>query len=488
MISVLLLTPLVLAALMPGLRRRVMWQCRLVFAYAVGLAAAAVWFAVTGPEPGPASLLAVDDLSIWFLLIMAVVLVATTLYSCDFFRRPEEQETAERAWKYHVFLLLFVASMLGVLLSAHLGLLWVFVETSTLSSAMLVCYHPGRNSYEAAWKYIFICSIGISFAFIGIIFLSLSAAGLEHSSLSWDWLDSHAAQLNPFWLKTAMPLLLIGLGTKMGLAPMHNWLPDAHSEAPAPISATLSAALLNASCLGILRVHMILLRAGLGEYSRTILIVMGFLSLLVPAIFILRARNYKRMLAYSSVENMGIIAIGIGFGGAALFGALLHLAGHSLVKASFFLTSGNLYSIYHSKRIRDVHGIWRCDAMSAWLWLGGAVGICAFPPFVTFISEFNIMARMLQERAIVALLLFGLLLTVILGAMFKHVLGMVFGRPGFECGTDIDISDNASLLGPAAYLPQLVLLLAAVGLGLCLPDPVYHLMTKAVTFIGEQGL
>jgi len=468
-----------MAALMPLLKRRIKLQCMLVFVYAVLLGVGALSFVATKTSFTP--FLAVDELNTLFIAIMAVILLAVTIYGFDFFRRPEEQKQANRIWVYHLFLLLFVTSMLGILLSAHIGMLWVFIETSTLTSTMLICYHRSRQSYEAAWKYIFICSLGISFAFIGIVFLSLSAVGLDNS-LSWTWLNANAGKLDSLWLKLSMPFLLLGIGTKMGLAPMHNWLPDAHSEAPSPISAALSATLLNAALLGILRVHKILINANLQEYSGRILIVMGFLSLFIPAVFIIRARNYKRMLAYSSVENMGIIAIGVGIGGPALFAALLHMIGHSLVKAAFFLTAGNIYSIYHSKRIRDIRGLLRADPLSGWLWLGGAVGICAFPPFVTFVSEFRLITTMMDNGAYVATGLFCLLLTIILGGMFKQIMVVISGP------VSSDVGDGVSMLGPCGYLPQVLLLIAALALGLYLPEPVSDLLDSAVKFIGGMTL
>ena len=245
-----------------------------------------------------------------------------------------------RIRNYSFMILVFVLSMTGTILSTDLGIAWVLVEATTLSSAYLIYFNKTKHSIEAAWKYVFICSIGIALAFVGIILLNISTGSVN--TLNYAQLYKYAQTFDANWLKIAFVFMLFGFGAKMGLAPIHFWLPDAHSEAPSPISALLSATLLNSAFMVIVRVVKIMTLADCLDYARVMLLVMGFLSLFVTAVFIYHIKNYKRMLAYSSIENMGILAIGTALGGAAYYAVILHLIGHSLAKASFFLTSGNM--------------------------------------------------------------------------------------------------------------------------------------------------
>jgi len=263
----------------------------------------------------------------------------------------------------------------------------------------------------------------------------------------------------------------------MGLSPMHNWLPDAHSEAPSPVSAMLSATLLNAAFLGILRIHKIMNLAGYGSFSESILLIMGLLSIFVAAIFIVNAKNYKRMLAYSSIEHMGIIAIGIGLGGAGVFAAFLHMIGHSLAKSSFFLVSGNIYSLTHSKKIKNIHSLFQKDNLSAWLWIFSFLAICAFPPFSTFISELMIIKEMFAGH-IIMLIFFLACLTLVIYGMGKQVFKMVSGH-----------SENARVnkrpFGMCAYIPQSILLFVVIVLGVYIPSWVMEIINNAVNFMGK---
>ena len=266
-----------------------------------------------------------DGLNLFFTLILLVVATCVAIYQ------------GKQSWKFNLIFALFILSMLGAMLSNHLGLTWVFVEATTLTSAYLILRHNDKNSLEATWKYVFLCSIGISLAFVGIILLLIASEGLN--SLFFNDLYANANLINPFWLKLSFIFTLIGFGTKVGLAPVHSWLPDAHAEAPSPVSAMLSATLLNSAFLVIIRLFKLMQLAGVGASAQKLLLCMGFLSLFVTAVYLFRIANYKRMLAYSSIENMGIIAIGIALGGVGTFAAAIHLAAHSFIKSAFFLTS-----------------------------------------------------------------------------------------------------------------------------------------------------
>ncbi|MFH1429753.1 MAG: proton-conducting transporter membrane subunit, partial [Candidatus Margulisiibacteriota bacterium] len=270
---------------------------------------------------------AVDALNSLFLIILGITNIAVVIYNLGYLAHT--QLPADRHTYKTIFFLWFLFSLCGAMLSTNLGLFWVFLEATTLATAYLINFEETRNSLEAAWKYMFICSVGISLAFIGIIFMVISAGSLN--SLFLPDLYQNAASFSPFWLKLSLAFIVVGFATKMGLAPVHAWLPDAHSEAPAPVSAMLSGTLLNLPLLGILRIFKIYEIAGLGHYITTLLLVMGFLSVFIGAVYIPRVKNYKRLLAYSSIENMGLIIIAAAIGGAALWAAMLQLVVHSLI-------------------------------------------------------------------------------------------------------------------------------------------------------------
>ena len=277
-----------------------------------------------------------DSLNIIFLAVLILVTGGVVIYQ------------GKRSFKYNLMFFLFFASMVGAILSNHLGLTWVFVEATTLTSAYLIYQNKSENSLEATWKYVFLCSIGISLAFVGIILLLIGSNTVN--SLFYNNLYANATVIEPFWLKLSYAFILVGFGTKVGLAPVHFWLPDAHAEAPSPVSAMLSATLLNSAFIVILRYTRLMELAGLSNYARTLLLAMGFLSIFITAVYLFKIANYKRMLAYSSIENMGIIAIGIASGGFGIFAAIFHLIAHSLIKSSFFMTAGNILHIFKQEK------------------------------------------------------------------------------------------------------------------------------------------
>ena len=418
----------------------------------------------------------VSNRNLIFLAVLSLVFVAFAIYNTAYLKN--ETVSARRIRHYTYMVMFFVFSMVGAILSSNLGLTWVFIEGTTLASAYLIYFHKTKHSIEAVWKYVFICSIGIALAFVGIILLTVATGSLN--SLSYNDLFVNAQSFNPFWLKLSFVFLLFGIGTKMGLAPVHFWLPDAHAEAPSPVSALLSATLLNSAYLMILNVFNIVVLAGCDNYARLMMLVMGFLSLFVTAVFVYHINNYKRMLAYSSVENMGILIIGTAIGGPALMASIIHLIGHSLIKASFFLTSGNVLSIYSTKKIKSVNGLLTIDGKTGWLWLLSMLGITAFPPSVLFVSEFIMVKTMLAQGKIAICIGFLLLLLIILYGLAKSVLVMCFSLPSADKKKDWERA--VSKLDWRMYIPQFVLLSLAFILGVKYPAFVNILVSN--TLIG----
>ncbi len=392
----------------------------------------------------PVDLMA-DKLNSYFLLVDSLVVMAVAWYNLDFVLRKEEEPYQSKSPLYHASLIGFIGAMDMAILSDNLGMVWVFIELSTLLSALLIAHHGSAHSLEATWKYVFICSVGIAFAFAGIVFLLIASDG----NLNFSSLKLNGEKL--FAVKLALPFLIIGFGTKAGLAPVHNWLPDAHSEAPTPVSALLSASLLNSALLPIVRVLNVTKGTVLADFGAVILLTMGFLSLAVAAVFISHAYNYKRMLAYSSVENMGILAIAVALGSKE--GLMLHLAGHSLVKCALFLIAGNILSLYGSKLIKDVKGLVRINKPIAYIFLIGILAIMGFVPFVLFASEFVIICALFAGNKFLCVL-FILLLTVVMYGLGRNMLMMVRGEPSItESGYKFRIS---------AIAPSVILLILAM--------------------------
>lgn len=465
MIAALIFSPMILAIVLLLVKSKLLNKIALVFYAFLHLILSIL---LTASPQQFTAYFKIDDLNSIFLLVLSVVFLAVILTHMDFLKHSP----VSKNWETYsaIFLLLFVSFMSGVLLTTHAALVWVFVEAASLMASPLIYFSQSRSSLEGAWKYIFICSIGISLAFVGIIFLSIGSE--QVNSLFFADLYQNADQIVPFWLKLAFPIILIGLGTKMGLAPGHSWLPDAHSEAPYPISAMLSAALLNSSLLGILRFFKILEKAHFLEYARTIILIMGFFSVFIAAVFIMRSKNYKRMLAYSSIENMGIISIGIGVGGAAIFGALIHVIAHSFTKASFFLLSGNIINLFKTKKIEEVSGLVKSEPFTGWLWLTNYVALSGLPPFPIFLSEFFIIKGMIEQGYIWMAIVFFLLLTIILFGMGKKIFQMSFGKV-------IPPVQNGKLTFLSYFSPVFLLIILLI-MGIFLPPYIYDLIQNAM--------
>jgi hydrogenase-4 component F len=410
---------------------------------------------------------AIDPLNLIFLAILAVVFLPVSIYNLGY-RKGAKGDRSSGTF-YAVFMLLFMASMTGAVASTHLALYWVFLEATTLASSYLIYFPKTKASLEATWKYIFICSIGIAVAFVGIVFISVGSVGFD--SLFLADLYRNAPSMTPLWLKLGFVFITIGLGTKVGLAPVHAWLPDAHSEAPSPVSALLSGTLLNTALLGMMRAYKLMGLAGFGSQGRIILLVLGFLSLVVTAAFILGIRNYKRMLAYSSIENMGIVAVGLGLGGPAILAALFHVAAHSLVKSPFFLTAGNILRRFGTKDTREISGLVKADPLNGWLWVAFCVAILGFPPSPVFMSEYLMISAFVSSGRWLLLAVFLLLLTVILYGMGRRVFAMSFGEPV--------MSSDSGPVPVSMVLPLFIFIALFTALGSGIFAPLFGLFADA---------
>jgi len=397
------------------------------------------------PASGVAGFFGADFYAVLFYLISAVLYLAAALYGLSL----KNQLTKRQGSIYAICIMAFVASMDSANLSMNLGVIWVFVETTTLVSAMLISFEHRKQSLEAAWKYLFICSIGIALAFVGILLLIIAQGG--HPSLLPSGVLAGIKRINPFWLKLSFVFMLIGFGTKAGFAPLHFWLPDAHSEAPAQISALLSGALLNTALLPLIRMRDLMNSAGQGVLAGQLFMALGMLSIFIAAVFIIKITNYKRMLAYSSIENMGIVLVALALGPAANQAASIHVLGHSLVKATLFLTAGNLYTIFGTKDYTHCSSLLSRHPQSAWLWLMGFAFIIGLPPSPIFLSEFLIALGLIATGNYIVLGIWIILLSTIAYGLGRAFLIIAMGE-----------EQPRQKLPVLSYLPAYALLLLAV--------------------------
>ena len=465
----LVLLPLlgaVVAALVSSPRRRplvVPIVALLHFALLVGLVLGNV-------RSGQGFWLRLDPLATVILGTVSVLFLLVAFYAPGYLElRPDRDNRV-----FCAGLLVFLAMTSLLALAQHLGLLWVAMEATTLATAPLLYFNRTARSLEATWKYLMIGSVGIAIALLGSLFLAYSAhVGGAEPSLLFDDLLAGAGTFSRPWLRASFVLLLVGYGTKMGLAPLHTWKPDAYGEASGIVGALLAGGMTNCAFLALLRVYRVVNAAGEGDFARELLVFMGLLSIALAAVFVVRQRDIKRMLAYSSVEHVGILVLGIGLGGAGVFGALLHAINNGLTKGILFLSAGNIHRAYGSKNIDEVSGAISRLPISGSLFLVGFFAITGSPPFGPFVSEFTIVNAAIGGGHPVA----GTLLLVLLGIVFigmgSTVLSAVQGRPGTASAGTPYRDDMARTL-PILVAAALVLLL-----GLWLPAPLVRLLERA---------
>ena len=465
-----LTVPVVLAALSLARPSAPLARHTPAVAAAAVLASGTVMLAL-GPagQTTAGGLLRVDGLTAYLLTTVgAVAVVATWGATTD---RPEG--------RFAALMCLFLATMSLAVLADDLGVLWVAVEATTITTAFLVAHGGGRHGLEAAWKYVVLGSVGVAIAFLGIVLLY--AAGGDSATLAWSELAT-SATLDLDTARVGLALAALGLATKAGLAPMHSWLPDAHSQAPAQVSGLMSGVLLSVAFYGILRLKAIS-DAALGpELMRTLLTVAGLLSLAAAAALILTQRNYKRMLAYSSIEHMGILALGAAIGGPlALTAVLLHILGHGLSKAGLFVVAGRILSATGSHEIRDVHSLLVTHPTLARPWLAGTTALLGFPPFGLFLTEVAIIVAGYQRGMVVPTSIAVVLLFVAFGGIARHTLSMTLVRHG-----ETTVSASAPAPDPASSGQRAVVLtaLGAVAVLALLAWPLRGVLDAAVISLG----
>ena len=368
-----------------------------------------------------------DSLTAFFLINIGAVFFLVLLYSTSYIRHIPAGRFSSPRW-FYALLFLFLFTIMGVYLTSNLGLLWIMMEATTLASALLVGFYNTEGAIEAGWKYLIVCTVGLAFALFGTIVFYIAGvrAGMNpDAALQWPALLQAAPKLagSHTLLKLAFVFLLVGYGTKIGLVPMHSWLPDAHAEAPSPVSAMLSAGLLNCAVYAVIRYDAIVTHSLGAAFSHHLLLFFGAASLVVAGLLMIVQRDLKRLLAYSSVEHMGIIATGLGLGGFfGMYGALLHTFNHSLAKALLFFSAGHVRETVGTSKISELRGLARILPWTSGAMVVGVIAIAGLPPFGLFVSEFSVLREAFsQAHWLAALILMGTL-SIVFSAMTYHFL------------------------------------------------------------------
>lgn len=423
----------------------------------------------------------VDQLSGLLLAVIAVLNFTATLFSASYMEKEliVGKNDLAALKRYYILFDIFAFTMVSVLVVENLGLMWVAVEATTLASALLVAFYFNRQAVEAAWKYVMVCTVGICLALLGTILLyyaqvSVGADGGE--ALSWLALRGIGDRLDPAMLKLAFVFILVGYGTKVGLAPMHTWLPDAHSQAPSPVSGLLSGALLSCALYAIIR-NMIVVRQAVGmDFMQPLLVGLGLFSVIIAIPFLLVQKDVKRLLAYSSVEHMGIITLAIGIGTPlAVYGALLHIFNHAVTKSALFYLAGLITQEYRTRHIKRITGLIVTMPLAATAFVMLVLAITGTPPFSMFFSKFIIAWAIFQD----SYQLVGGVLLVLLGAVFTgmlyYCLQMVFSAPAVP-------GRNFPVAAPAMTAVLLSVAIVAIT-GLWRPEYLDALLHQAAAIV-----
>lgn len=424
----------------------------------------------------------VDALTAVFLLVIGVVGFLVGIYSLGYVRNDLQVGELKESQVSHFYGLfeLFLFTMLQVITANNVFMMWVAVEATTLGSAFLVGIYGHRSSLEAAWKYVIICTVGVAFALYGCVLLYADAVNFikePGTGALYTEIIKNAQALDPTLLKMAFIFVMIGFGTKAGIFPMHSWLPDAHSEAPSPISALLSGVLLNCALFVIIRFSIVLEYSSVGsELPRIIFLIFGALSIVAGAFFMFAQRDIKRLLAYSSVENIGLILLGLGIGGpVGITAALFHVVNHSIVKSLMFCTTGNILMKYHTRDLDKIKGMLKAIPLTSLLFILGGLALVGLPPLNTFISKFGIIGAGFQTGYLWLMIFLLLALTVIFAALMKVLSSAVLGEMPEEMARG-EIKGWGIL--PLALLGVFILLL-----GVYLPPQFDTLLNEAANII-----
>ncbi len=417
-----------------------------------------------GPMMAGGKFFFVDAFNVYLAVLTSFVSMTTAIFSRRYMRREREHGRVGHVGMrfYHAMFQLFIFAMLLCLLTNNIGVLWISMELATLSTVLLVSLYRTPTAIEAAWKYFILCGVGIAQALFGTVLLYFAAEkvlGAGGDALLWTNLSQVSGKLEPTVLSLAFVFLMVGYGTKVGLVPLHNWLPDAHSEGPTPISAVLSGLLLNIALYALVRCKVLVDGSTHSHHAGNIMMGFGLLSIITASFSLLRQKDIKRMFSYSSIEHMGIATFAFGLGGPiATFGALLHMLVHSLAKSAIFFTVGHASQMHWTQEMSRIKGLFKGNPLVGWGLMLGVMAIVGMPPFGIFTSEFLILTATIKDAPMLTpFLLLGL--AVAFAALFRRVQPMVSGEiPSHQRSMKV------------AHLPVVLHMALVLMIGIYLPD------------------
>lgn len=416
-----------------------------------------------------------DSLGILLLLTLSIVAVPAALHSFIYIEKhPENPET--RSIYFAALVGLLTATGVGYL-SNHIAVTWIFTEITTLCASALIYHHRTKLALEGTWKYVFICAISITFVFIGILFLSLSLTHAGSDDLSFKNLLANSAQLNPFWLRLSFLFIFTGFTAKLGLVPMFTAGIDAKDKAPAPAGALLASVLMNLGFVGIFRFYIVIANTPLHHWANVVIGIAAFLSLFVATVYMIKVKNLKRMFAYSGIEHMGLVMLGVAAGGVGYYAAILHVVLHAFVKSAVFFQYNQIYRIYQNKSIYHIGNYFKYNTTGAIVILFAFISTSAMPPSGLFVSEFLIFRSLFEANQIIVLIAVLLLLTMIIWAFGKNIFKILFIPP-----VDFDDS-NLPKISPWESSTQFILLAGAVYLGLNPPIEFVNLIKESIMLL-----
>ena len=432
-------------------------------------------FACTSYKNSELQYFTFDSLGLLLLVTMTIIAIPALFHSYLYIMRHDE--TPQSRAIYFSAIVLLITSISSAYLANHIAVIWIFTEITTLSASMLIYHHRNKLALEGTWKYVFICAISITFVFIGILFLSLSLEYAGSKDLSFANLMAYKDKLNPFWLRLAFLFIFTGFTVKLGLVPMYNAGIDAKDKAPAPAGALLSSVLMNLGFVGIIRIYGIVAQTSLFHWANMVIFIAAFLSIFVAAVYMTKVMNIKRMFAYSSIEHMGIVMLGVAAGGVGYYAAILHIILHSFVKSSLFFQFNQLYRTFQSKSIQFTGNYFKYNPSGAIVLFLGFISATAMPPSGLFVSEFLIFRSLFEAKYIILLIVVLILLTIIIWAFGKNIMKIIFIPV-----QDID-ETKIPKINQWESLSQYVLLFGAIWLGLNPPSIFVELIQDAIKIL-----
>ena len=416
-----------------------------------------------------------DSLAVLLLFTLVIIAIPAIVHSYIYLN--DDHSSAGSRGIYYGAIVLLLTSISAGYLANHIAVTWIFTEITTLSASALIYHHRNKLALEGTWKYVFICAISISFVFIGILFLSLSLENAGSDDLSFKNLLASSAQLNPFWLRLAFLFIFTGFTAKLGLVPMFTAGIDAKDNAPAPAGALMSSVLMNLGFVGIFRFYIVVANTPLHHWANLVIAIAAFLSVFIATVYMIKVKNIKRMMAYSSIEHAGLIMLGVAASGVGYYAAILHIVLHSFVKSGLFFQFTQLYRVFQNKSIYYVGNYFKYNPGGAIVLLLGFISATAMPPSGLFVSEFLIFRSLFEANQIILLIAVLLLLTMIIWAFGKNVFKILFIPPvGFD-------ESQVPVISPWESSSQFLLMGLAVYLGLNPPAEFVQLINESVMML-----